>query len=298
MEKGEMRVEANISVALADSSKLGTKVEVKNLNSFRSVERAIDYEVKRMIDLIEDGRADEIIQETRGWNEEKMETFSQRRKETSDDYRYFPEPDLPKLKISEIPEFARDSIMKEVIDLPWTKRARYFEYGLNEKQVEFFVADLNFSKLFDESTKIAEGDVEKIKLLANYISSDLVAWQKELGNAIFGKVLPLGMLKIVDMIVVGDLSSRGAKDTLAIYVKNGGDPKQIAEQNGFIQKSDSETVIKIVEQVIVENPNQVAEFRAGKEAVMQYLLGQGMKLSKGAVNPQVLKDEMLKKLQG
>ena len=137
MEKGEMRVEANISVSNTD--KLGTKVEVKNLNSFRSVERAIDFEVKRQIELIESGG--QVVQETRGWDEAKQQTFSQRKKESSHDYRYFPDPDLPKLLVSEIKEFSNESLKAELPELPWAKRERYISLGLKAEDAEVFVTN-------------------------------------------------------------------------------------------------------------------------------------------------------------
>jgi aspartyl-tRNA(Asn)/glutamyl-tRNA(Gln) amidotransferase subunit B len=290
-----MRVEANISVALLNAQKFGTKVEVKNLNSFKSVEKAIEYEINRMIDLIEEGRGNEIIQETRGWDEVNLKTFSQRKKETSDDYRYFPDPDLPKIKISEIADFSKESILKEIPTLPWEKRKIYTDLGLNSKQVDFFVNNLIFSNFFDQVIA-GEKDAEKIKLSANYISSDLAAMFNLEGNMIFEKIESVGFKELINLISEDKLSSRGAKDALAIYVKEGGKILEIAEKNNLIQKNDLEAVNKIADQIISENPVQVNEYRGGKEATFQFLLGQGMKISKGSVNPQILTQVLKEKL--
>lgn len=304
MEKGEMRVEANISIAPTDAGsvnadgtvnveKLGTKVEVKNLNSFKAVERAIEFEIARMSDLLDEGRGDEIVQETRGWDENKQKTFSQRRKETSDDYRYFPEPDLPKLKISEIPEFAPEKIRADLPELPWQRRERFSQFGLNPDQVEIFITDNRFATIFDEILS-AVSDEKQIKLAANYITSDLIA----LEGGEESNVSSVQIVELVKMIDDGDISSRGAKDILAILVKEGdadASVKEIAEQNNLIQQSDEGALEEIVKKIVDSNPDAVAEYKGGKEASLQFLIGQGMRETKGAANPQVLA-ELFKKL--
>ena len=160
MEKGEMRIEANISVS--DTAKFGTKVEVKNLNSFKSVEKAVTYEIERQIEVLEAGG--KIVQETRGWDEDKQSTYSQRAKEDSHDYRYFPDPDLPKMKISEIPEFASAVLKKELPELPWEKRTRYEkDYGIKEADVEIYVRPGIISALFESVCVDFKGDKNLIK---------------------------------------------------------------------------------------------------------------------------------------
>jgi aspartyl-tRNA(Asn)/glutamyl-tRNA(Gln) amidotransferase subunit B len=304
MEKGEMRVEANISIAPADAGsvnedgtvnidKLGTKVEVKNLNSFKVVEKAIEYEITRMTELLEEGRGDEIVQETRGFDEAKQKTFSQRRKETSDDYRYFPEPDLPKLKISEIPEFAEDKLRAELPELPWERRERLGQFGLNEDQVEIFVGNDRFAKLFDEITA-QTSDKEKIKLAANYITSDLIALENDLGVS---EISSAQIVELIDMISANEISSRGAKDTLAILVKEGESAvsaKEVAEKNNLLQQSDEGALEEVVQKIIADNPEAVEEYNNGKEASLQFLIGQGMRETKGSANPQILA-ELFKK---
>jgi aspartyl-tRNA(Asn)/glutamyl-tRNA(Gln) amidotransferase subunit B len=282
MEKGEMRVEANISVS--DNDHLGTKVEIKNLNSFKVVEKAIDFEIKRMTKLLEEGRKDEIVQETRGWDENQNRTFSQRRKETSDDYRYFPEPDLPKMNLHEI--FDLKKMEKELPELPWEKKERLMkDYGVNEETASIFVSDLKLGDFFDQVN--TDKDKEFVKLAANYITSDLIALMKEEDN----DDLPSSenFSKLINMILNNEISSRGAKDILAIMVKENKDPEMIAEDKGLKQESDEETLSQMVDQIISENQKVVGEYKKGKEASLQFLIGQGMKLSKGSANPQVLK---------
>ncbi|MDO8604810.1 MAG: Asp-tRNA(Asn)/Glu-tRNA(Gln) amidotransferase subunit GatB [bacterium] len=285
MEKGEMRVEANISISKTD--KLGTKVEVKNLNSFRSVERAIAYEVERMTKIL-DGGPGEIVQETRGWDEGGQKTFSQRKKESAHDYRYFPDPDLPKLKISEIPEFASDVLRATMPELPWEKRARLVrEYGVKTENAEVFVADKILGGLFEDAVNEIGGDRPSAALIENYITSDLVGLMK--GSESIENVTGKSLADLVTMIKAGDLSSRGAKDTLAILYTEGGHPHEIAKKHNLIQKNDIEALKKIVEEVISANPTVVADYKSGKVALLQFFVGQGMKASKGSGNPGTLK---------
>lgn len=289
MEKGEMRVEANISVS-DDPTKFGTKVEVKNLNSFRAVERAIQYEVKRHTEALEKG--EKIIQETRGWNETREQTFSQRQKEDSHDYRYFPDPDLPKLKLSEIPEFAADILKKEIPELPWARRERYGkEFDLRPEEVELYIST-PWGDYFESVVKepSVAGNKKRIKTASNYISSDLLGivkknpepWQKS-------PVSAASIAELVGMIDEGALSSRGAKDVLGIIYIEGGSPKVIAETRGLIQKNDEGHLKEIITKIIDANPKVVADYKAGKAVALQFLVGQGMKETKGAANPEVLK---------
>jgi aspartyl-tRNA(Asn)/glutamyl-tRNA(Gln) amidotransferase subunit B len=283
MEKGEMRVEANISISKTD--KLGTKVEVKNLNSFRSVERAIAYEVERMTRIL-DGGPGEIVQETRGWDEVKQATFSQRKKESAHDYRYFPDPDLPKLKISEIPEFSREELLKEIPELPWEKRARLVrDYGVKPENAEAFTIDKTLGDLFEGAAKEISKDL--YGTLENYITSDIAGLMK--GSDTLGALTSASLAGLMKMIGAGKLSSRGAKDTLAILFVEGGDPETIATEKGFIQTNDEGALKAMVAKIIEENPKVVADYKSGKTAVFQFFLGQGMKLSKGSANPEVLK---------
>jgi len=289
MEKGEMRVEANISVAPEGAKEFGTKVEVKNLNSFKVVEKAIEYEIERMTGLLEDDRGDEIVQETRGFDEAKQKTFSQRKKESSDDYRYFPEPDLPKLKISEIPEFSADKITATLPELPWEKRSRLETLGVAENQIDFLVRNIDFVNFFDEVTNELK-DKKEIALVANYLSSDIVSLMKEDSDIDLNNLDKKQFIELIKMISGNEISSRGAKDTLAIFAKEGGEVRSIAEEKGLMQESDTGALEEIAAKIIADNDSVVEDFKNGKEAAMQFLIGQGMKETRGSANPQVLKD--------
>jgi aspartyl-tRNA(Asn)/glutamyl-tRNA(Gln) amidotransferase subunit B len=289
MEKGEMRVEANISIAPEGSDEFGTKVEVKNLNSFKVVEKAIEFEIKRMTKLLDEGRGDEIVQETRGWDEAKNKTFSQRKKETSDDYRYFPEPDLPKLKISEIPEFDAEKLRAELPELPDQKRAKLADVGIADNQIDFLVRNMDFGKYFDEiSEKVS--DKKQITLVANYLSSDVVALMKEDENISLNNLDKEQFIEMIKMISGNEISSRGAKDILAILIKEGGETRKIAEDKGLMQESDTGALEEIAKKIIADNESVVEDFKNGKEAALQFLIGQGMKETRGSANPQVLKE--------
>jgi len=287
MEKGEMRVEANISVSA--SKEFGTKVEVKNLNSFKAVERAIDYEVKRHIEILEKG--EKISQETRGWDEDKGKTFSQRQKEDSHDYRYFPDPDLPKLKISEIPEFAEKTIKKGLPEPPWDKRKRYAkDFGLKDADIHIYVSNPGLAKHFEsvaDTLNLPAGEAGKkdlVALASNYIISNDAA-----------KISADNLVKIILMIDKGELSSRGAKDVIEKLFEKDGDARKIAEENNLLQVSDTSALEKIAEKIISANQNVVADFKNGKAAAFQFLVGQGMKETKGSANPKVISD-VLKKI--
>ncbi|MFA6279113.1 MAG: Asp-tRNA(Asn)/Glu-tRNA(Gln) amidotransferase subunit GatB [Candidatus Paceibacterota bacterium] len=300
MEKGEMRIEANISVAKSEArstksetnSKLGTKVEVKNLNSFRSVERAIAFEVDRQIALLEKG--EEVVQETRGWNETKQQTFHQRFKEGSADYRYFPEPDLPKLFLSEITEFSSESIHASLPELPWDKRSRWMEeYWLKEEVAEFFVQKVELGVFFEKVVLGKTSDF--VKLAVNYITSDLLALLNEKEEMIFSDAD--NFIKLIDMVISNTLSSRGTKDILRIMVESGGDPEDIARERGLIQIHNTEDLRSVVKSVLVEEAKAVAEYQAGKDASLQYLIGKSMKATNGAGNPTILKEIIIEELK-
>lgn len=313
MEKGEMRVEANISIAPEGATKFGTKVEVKNLNSFRAVERAIAYEIARHTKILdaaeraksEDGAAptEKIVQETRGWDEKTQSTFSQRAKEDSHDYRYFPDPDLPKLYISEIPEFSLAALKAELPELPWQKRERYQKgYGLTPKEAEVLVGSPEVGAYFESILSgLAKGmtttviDPKSVKLAANYLLTDYIGLLKaaavegEITGEMLAKIAPVHFSELVQMISSGKLSSRAAKDIIGIMYTEGGAPQHIADTRGLIQKSDEGELKKIMADIISQNAKVVADYRAGKAAALQSLIGQGMKATKGGANPEILK---------
>jgi len=283
MEKGQMRVEANISVHPENQTEFGTKVEVKNLNSFRSMERAIDYETARQIKLLEEGG--KVVQQTRGWDDNKQETFAQRDKESSDDYRYFPDPDLPKMKVGEIPEF--QDLKKTLPELPEEKRARYRrDYEIKDEDIESYVVDEKLGQFFDELTKTFTGDKNLIKLASNYITSDLLGLLKNDSSAQRPSVETFAELII--SVSSGEISSRVAKDILSLMVKKDGSPKVIAAEKGWLQKHDENELLLVVESVIAANSQVFADFKSGNDKALQFLIGQGMKESKGSANPAIL----------
>ena len=286
MEKGEMRVEANVSVAKVrplDSefprSDLGTKVEIKNLNSFKIVERAIKFEMERQIEILEKG--DKVVQETRGWDESKEVTFSQRLKESAHDYRYFPEPDLPKLFLKEVPELARTVLAKSLPELPWEKRERYKkDFGLKESDIEIYVREPKWGRLLEEvAEKLRNSKAGKfeslITLASNYIIVDLK------------KPIPShDLVDIIKMISVGEISSRGAKEILKVIESEGGEPLTIAVEKNLIQESDREVLKTLVKEVLEENA----------AAPIQFLVGQAMKKSGSRANPIILQELFLEML--
>ncbi len=289
MEKGEMRVEANVSVSNVPG-KFGTKVEVKNINSFKAVESAIRYEVDRQIEVLSAGGV--VVQETRGWSDAGSKTFSQRLKEEAFDYRYFPEPDLPKLYLSKIPEF--QNIKAGLPELPSERSKRLLdEFGLSGSRLELLVSNFSFGKFFDEVSSALSFDRGLTLLAANYITSDLINLVSE---EIPEHLTPSAFAELVRMTERAELGSRGAKDVLALMVLSGGDPKKIADEKGLIQKSDQSALEVIAEEVILKNEKAVTELRAGKTASLQFLVGQGMKLSKGSANPALLAKIITEKL--
>jgi aspartyl-tRNA(Asn)/glutamyl-tRNA(Gln) amidotransferase subunit B len=299
MEKGEMRVEANISVS--KTSEFGTKCEVKNLNSFRAVERAIAFEVERHIYALEHG--EKLVQETRGWDETKEVTFSQRAKEDSHDYRYFPEPDLPKLWLSKIPELLPQTIKATLPELPWDKRARLSKLGLKPEDVEVFVRQLNWGKYF-ENIVGNNSDSKFVQTVTNYITSDLAGLVKADTTAdisiidLNSKIPTENFTKLITMISEGKISSRGAKDLLKMMYEGGGDPEALAGEHDLLQKSDEGHLTAVAQEIINNNPTVVADYKSGKESALQFFVGQGMKATKGSGNPAVLKTIFEKLIKG
>jgi aspartyl-tRNA(Asn)/glutamyl-tRNA(Gln) amidotransferase subunit B len=291
MEKGEMRVEANISVSKTET--FGTKVEVKNINSFKAVEAAIEYEVRRQVELIE--RGEKVIQETRGWDENKAKTFSQRIKESADDYRYFPDPDLPKLKLSVSSDVSLSSLAETMPVLPQIKRAKYTELGLSREQVETIVGNLEYDVFFQECISKSNTD-SVVKLIANYLTSDLIPHL-----SIEQPIAAASSKHFVDLMVMiseDAITSRVAKDILHSVVFGHVDPRALAEEKGLIKNNSTEAINAIVSEIVSANPTVVAEYLNGKEPALQFLVGQGMRLSKGSANPEILRDLLQKQIKG
>ncbi|MCX6753538.1 MAG: Asp-tRNA(Asn)/Glu-tRNA(Gln) amidotransferase subunit GatB [Candidatus Nomurabacteria bacterium] len=290
MEKGQMRVELNISIS-EDPKILGTKVEVKNINSFKAMERAAEYEIKRMSALLDAGKGDEIVQETRGWDENKQSTFSQRKKENANDYRYFPDPDLPKLYLSKI--FDIEKMRGELPELPESKRNRYRnDYGIKDEDIESYIVDQELGSWFETVAKIL-ADKEKVKTASNYITSDYLGLKK----INVGIKLPSAenFAELINMVSDSKISSRGAKDILAIIVLKDESPEKIAKEKGLIQNHDEGALKEIVQKIIDANPTVVATYKSGKENAIMSLVGQVMKESSGSANPSLVQ-KLLKEL--
>ena len=299
MEKGQMRVEVNISIS--KEKKLGTKVEIKNLNSFKVVEKAVDFEIARQEEVLEGG--DKVVQETRGWHDKKEITFSQREKEEAHDYRYFPEPDLPQMHFEE--EYII-KIKKNMPELPQQKRERFKqEYGLDEASIDFFIANKNLSEYFEKvvsefeewtpEKEMGEEHKKASKLVANYLISDVqgLLAGREFVESEF-KITPENFAEFVKMIYKGEISSKAAKMVLLNMFDTGEDPSDIVEGKNLGQMKDSGEVEKIIEEVISKNPKVVEDFKQGKQQALQFLIGQVMAKSNGKANPETTKQILAK----
>ena len=288
MEKGEMRVELNISVS-DNPNTFGTKVEVKNLNSFSVVGKAAAYEIERMIGLYEAGRADELVQETRGWDEQKQVTYSQRRKENSNDYRYFPDPDLPKMQLHSW--FDLEKLKAELPELPWEKRTRLVSLGIKESDAEVYVNDSKLSSYFEQV--IAGKEKNFIQVASNYLTSDLLGLIAK--NPTLHYPSAENFAKLIQMNVDEKLNSRGVKDILAMITENDTDPEIIANEKGLIQQNDEGALRVIAQKAVDANPSVVAEYKAGKDQLLMFFVGQIMKETKGSANPALVQ-KILKEL--
>ena len=295
MEKGLMRVEVNISVS--KTKKFGTKVEIKNLNSFKVVQKAIDFEIARQTELLENGG--KVAQETRGWHDKKEITFSQREKEEAHDYRYFPEPDLPPMN------FSKDyiaSIKSEIPELPDQKRKRFAkEYGLDEKQIEIFAVNKDLGEYYEKTVSefeewAKEENRKASKLVANYLISDA---QGLLGVNQFiekeFKITPENFAEFIKMIHKNEISSKVAKMVLLEMFNTGVDPSTIVDENNWGQMKDSGELEKVIKEVIAKNPKAAADYKAGSKNTLQFLAGQVMAVTRGTANPQTVQ-EILKKI--
>lgn len=291
MEKGEMRVEVNISVSKDEH--LGTKVEVKNINSFKAAESAILYEEKRQIRELEAGNT--IVQETRGWDENRDKTFSQRTKESADDYRYFPDPDLPKLSIDKVESFNKSRLTEELPELPENKRLKYTDLGLTRDQSEVLVSNILLGDYFD---MVSERDESKgfSKMAANYLIADTLGYMQENNLTTLPSEFVDMFSKLISMILENKISSRVAKDLLPEVVFEGVDPEKVADERGLLQTSDTSTLEPMVLQILADNESVVLEYKAGKESALQFFVGQGMKASRGSADPGALAELFREKL--
>jgi len=302
MEKGQMRIEVNISLS-SKREELGTKVEIKNLNSFKAVERAIEYEIQRQNKILESGK--KIIQETRGWDEERELTFSQREKEKAHDYRYFPEPDLPPMIFNE--EFI-EAIRRTIPELPKQRRERLKAiYGLGREMVEVFVKNKEFGDYFEEVAENAKSwlkDIEEggkknfYKLASNYLISDIQGLLKgrEFSRLDF-KIRPLDFADFIRMIWQDEISSKIAKMVLLEMFQEGKSPSLVIQERGLKQINNEEELEKVILEVISKNQKVVNDYLSGKESALQFLTGQVMAITKGRAHPQKVQELLKKRLK-
>ena len=282
LEEGSMRCDANISVMEKGAKEFGTRAEIKNVNSFRALQRAIEYEIDRQIDIVEEGG--EVVQETRLWDDNEGVTKSMRGKEDAHDYRYFPEPDLMPLEIS---QSWVDEIKVKMPELPQAKRDRYVELGLTPYDANVIVEQMETALFFDEVIKLGTN----VKMASNFLMGEVTAYLKENKLTINETKLTPGMLKdLIELIENKTITNNIAKSLIIKLVENGGNVKEIVEKEGMGAISDTGALNKIIEDIINANPNQVAQYKAGKEKLFGFFVGQVMKQTQGRANPAVLND--------
>ncbi len=289
MEKGQMRCDVNISLRPEGQKEFGTKIELKNLNSFRAVHRAIDYEIWRQAQELDAGR--KLQQETRGWNDDAGESYLMRTKEQAHDYRYFPDPDLMMVRFT--PEEI-DAVRAALPELPAAMRQRMVsDYDLTEYDAEVLTQDRDIAAWFDRAAKLAKSP----KLAANWVISELL---RELGNAKLSindcKIQPEQLAELVNLIADKTINGKIGKEVFSAMFETGDSPKKIVEAKGLVQVSDAGAIEGFVNEAIAANPSQVEQFKSGNEKILQYFVGQVMKLSKGKANPQMVSGMLKDKL--
>ena len=294
MEEGSLRCDANVSVRKAGDSKFGTRTELKNINSFRFVQKAIDYEVGRQIDVIEGGGR--VVQETRLWNSAEDRTVPMRSKEEAHDYRYFPDPDLPLLVVES--EWIRTTD-RSMPELPESRRKRFIkEYALSEYDAGVLTATRALAEFFEETAGLSG----QPKIAANWIMGDLLRFYKDsnadLKDLSESPVSPKMLAEMIALVEKGTISGKIAKTVMEEMYKTGRQAQQIIEEQGLIQISDTGEIEKIVDKVIEENPKSVEQYRAGKTGTLGFFVGQVMKATGGRANPQAVNDLLRKKLAG
>jgi aspartyl-tRNA(Asn)/glutamyl-tRNA(Gln) amidotransferase subunit B len=283
MEKGQLRCDANVSVRVKGAKEFGTKAEVKNLNSFRFLKMALEYEIRRQVELVEAG--DKVIQETRLYNVESGQTVGMRSKEHAHDYRYFPEPDLVPLQVSEL---WLDRVKSALPELPQDRRDRFVsEYGLREYDAEVLTMTRAIGDYFEEAVK-ESGDG---RATANWVVGDLMGLLKSAGLEISSSPVPARNLgELLALIGKGELTGKLAKEILPKMFETGDSASVIMDREGLKQISDTGALEKIVDEVLAGNPKQVEQYKSGKTAVIGFLVGQVMKASRGQANPALVNE--------
>ncbi len=296
MEKGEMRVEANVSVA-PPGERASTYVEIKNLNSFRAMERAVEHEIVRQTEVLRSGGA--IQKQTLGWDEHKQATFPQRSKEGAADYRYFPDPDIPSLRISSLADMSAEALRGSLPELPWERRKRYLSLSIKSEDAQRYVEDKALGAFMDEVITHVKSDL--VSLASNYISNDLVSIRDIAGRDTESQakinILGADFAQLIQAVSAGVISSRGAKEILSIMFNDGGAPLAIAKDRGLEQVSDVSALKPVLSTMLEANAVAVTDYKAGKEASLKFLIGQGMRVTKGAGNPDVVRTLILELIE-
>jgi aspartyl-tRNA(Asn)/glutamyl-tRNA(Gln) amidotransferase subunit B len=290
MEKGVIRFEANISVRPAGTDALNTRTEVKNLNSFRALVGSIEYERERQISIVANGG--QVQQDTLGWNETRRETFSQRGKEEADDYRYFPEPDLPPMHITEA---WIDEVQAQLPELPAAKIARYIqEFGLPEYDANLLSADRPVAEWYDAAVDVG-GEPKQV---ANWVQNNLFSMLNEHKlNIQQAQVTPAGLVALLALVKKKTINKNTAKDVLAEMVTTGREAQEIVEAKGLAQISDEAALLAVVQQVIADNPHQLETYLGGKEQIRGWFVGQVMKATRGKANPGLVNHLLAQELE-
>lgn len=290
MEQGSLRADVNVSVRKKGSAEFGTRTEMKNMNSFRNIVRAIEYEAERQIEELENGN--KIMQESLRWDEISGRTFPMRDKEDADDYRYFPEPDLVAINLSD--EYI-ENIKKSLPELPESRKKRYIEeYDLTEKAANFVTSSKYYSNLFEEAIEICKNP----KIAGNLIMSDIARIlneREEEPEALKFTGKELG--ELITLIDKGTISSAIAKKVLEELFNEVKMPSKIIEEKGWVQISDENAIKEVVEKVLSANPQSISDYKAGKDKALGFLVGQAMKETKGKANPQLLNKLFLEELK-
>ncbi len=295
LQKGALRIEPNISLRPAGSQTFGTKVEIKNLNSFHALERAVAYEIERQTKLLEAGET--VQQVTMGWDETRQMTVLQRVKEGEDDYRYFPEPDLPPLVLE--PAWV-ERLRASLPELPERRARRFVEqYGLTEYAASVLVEEKAVAEYFEEAVRSLSAGAVAPRALANWISGDLFGLMNQAGVSAEHIPVPAAELAaLVSLVESGQINPRGGREVLAEMFQSGRGAAEIVRQRGLEQVSDADFIARLVSETLAEYPGEVASFRAGKAAVLNWLFGQVMRKSQGRANPQIVRQELEKQLGG
>ena len=290
MQEGSFRADVNVSVKKVDDTKLGTRTEMKNMNSFRSITRGIEYEIDRQIDLIEDGK--QVEQESLRWDDVSGKTFVMRDKEDAQDYRYFPEPDLVAIKL---PDEYIENIKNNLPELPESRRERYLnKYKLSEKDTKIIVASKFLSDLFEKASEICGN----YKAVSNWIISDISRILNE--KEIEPSQIPFTAEQLAHLVMIidkGTISSSIGKKVIEELFENPREPEDIVKEKGWAQISDESAIKEVVIQILNANPQSVADFKAGKEKALGFLVGQAMKATKGKANPQLLNKLFIEELK-